>query len=115
MVFLNAIIYLCAAGIELRAFQIPVLHIVYSSSTYVEMGRSITVRYTSGEWSGTLSRDMVSLGNTAPFEASFAVIDSSENFFIEQATWVGILGLGYSSLVKVRPGLYLCTLVVEYS
>lgn len=102
-----------AVEIQLLAFQIPVLHIAYSSSTYMELGTSINVRYTSGEWSGTLSKDMVSLGNTVPFEAYFAVIESSKNFFIDQATWVGILGLGYSSLVKVRPRLYL-SIVPQY-
>ena len=67
----------------------------------MDLQRSVSVTYTSGEWTGTVSKDQLSLGNTAPFEAYFALIESSDNFYIDQATWVGILGMGYSSLVKV--------------
>ncbi len=61
----------------------------------------MTVTYSGGEWSGTLARDLVSIGGSPSVELEFALIQSSTKFFIPGAEWVGILGLAYDSLAKV--------------
>ena len=67
------------------------------------MGKSVTVTYSSGEWSGYLVQDMIGFagGNFSMNAGVFSLITSSTEFFIEGAEWVGILGLAYKSLAKV--------------
>ena len=74
-------------------------------STFRDLARDVSVSYTSGEWSGTIASDMISLvgsqGATQPVEAYLALIKSSQDFFIRGAEWEGILGLAYPALAKV--------------
>ncbi len=66
----------------------------------------MTVTYSGGKWSGTLVRDVVSIGGAPNVEVEFALIQSSSMFFIPGAEWVGILGLAYDSLAKVNAWFY---------
>ena len=76
---------------------------VHSGDTsLVNMNKPVSVTYTGGKWSGTLARDLVSIGGSPPVEVEFALINSASNFFIAGAQWSGILGLAYDSLAKVR-------------
>ena len=81
----------------------PTLYILYrKGEDFTEMGKSVTVTYSSGEWSGYLVRDKIGFfGNFSMAIGPFALITSSTEFFIEGAEWVGILGLAYRSLAKV--------------
>lgn len=80
------------------------LHVVSSSSTtYEDLGQSVSVSYTAGGWTGTLSKDYVSVGtsSTSTVLAHLVVIQQSSNFYVPNAEWQGILGMAYSSLAKV--------------
>lgn len=70
-------------------------------NSYVSTNRQVSVTYTGGDWSGTLVRDVVSIGGSPQVEVELALITSSNKFFIPGAPWVGILGLAYESLAKV--------------
>ena len=71
----------------------------------------MSIRYSVGEWSGVLARDKISIIDskniTEPVVTEFALIKTSENFFISGAQWEGILGMAYSSLAKVRAHKYI--------
>ena len=71
------------------------------------MSKSVGVTYSSGEWSGYLVKGKVGLGDLSMVEGVFALITSSDKFFIERADWAGILGLAYRSLAKVRSSKWL--------
>ncbi len=82
---------------------VVILVIVYRvDSSLVRTEQTVTVSYSGGEWSGTLARELVSIGGSPSVDAKFALIQSSSTFFIPGAEWVGILGLAYDSLAKVR-------------
>ena len=67
----------------------------------MDMGKTIKVTYSSGEWCGNLVRDMVGFGVFNMEMSYFSLITTSTDFFIEGAEWVGILGMAYESLAKV--------------
>ena len=66
----------------------------------------VSVSYTGGRWSGRLATSIISAfasngSRLEPIEASIALIESSEEFFIKGAKWQGIMGLAYAKLAKV--------------
>ncbi|XP_056416884.1 beta-secretase 2 [Hyla sarda] len=72
------------------------------SSTYQTLGLDVSVRYTQGSWSGVLGKDVITVpkGINDSFVVNIASIIESENFFMPQINWQGILGLAYRSLAK---------------
>lgn len=72
------------------------------SSTYVSTGRTVTVRYTQGNWEGELGIDHVSIPNgpNGTITINIAAILSSEGFFLPGINWQGILGLAYPMLAR---------------
>lgn len=72
------------------------------SSTYVSTGRTVTVRYTQGNWEGDLGIDHVSIPNgpNGTVTINIAAILSSEGFFLPGINWQGILGLAYPMLAR---------------
>lgn len=72
------------------------------SSTYVSTGRTVTVRYTQGNWEGELGIDHVSIPNgpNGTVTINIAAILSSEGFFLPGINWQGILGLAYPMLAR---------------
>ncbi|CAI8027698.1 Beta-secretase 1, partial [Geodia barretti] len=72
---------------------------------FINVSKSVGVTYSSGEWSGYLVKGKVGLGDLSMVEGVFALITSSDKFFIERADWAGILGLAYRSLAKPEPGV----------
>lgn len=72
------------------------------SSTYVSTGRTVTVRYTQGNWEGELGIDHVSIphGPNGTITINIAAILSSEGFFLPGINWQGILGLAYPMLAR---------------
>lgn len=71
------------------------------SSSYKEVGTSIYVPYTQGNWKGILGTDLVKT-NSLNFttRANIAFIVESSNFFINGSNWQGILGLAYSEISR---------------
>ena len=78
---------------------------------FVVMGQSVSVTYSSGDWSGYLAKDKLGFEDFSMVYGVFALITSSNEFFIERADWAGILGLAYRSLAKVCHLGILITLV----
>ncbi|KAK7073140.1 Beta-site APP-cleaving enzyme, partial [Halocaridina rubra] len=81
-----------------------------NSSTYKDLGTDVKAVYTQGSWSGHLGRDRVyfpSLLQTVPVETDLAIITTSNNFYVNNSHWQGIVGLGFSVLAqphgKVKP------------
>lgn len=75
-------------------------------ASFHDHGIGVSVVYTGGEWSGELATGIVSILDQnedilESSKASFALIQSSKDFFINGAEWEGILGLAYPSLAKV--------------
>ena len=74
-------------------------------ANFRDLSTEVSVLYTSGEWSGTLASDMISVissqGASPPTEAYVALIESSKDFFIRGAEWEGIMGMAYPALAKV--------------
>ena len=78
-------------------------------SSFENLGTDVSISYTGGQWSGTLARDIVSIdasqegahSTSHSAKAYITLIKSSDDFFINDAAWEGILGLAYSSLAKV--------------
>ncbi|XP_064650764.1 beta-secretase 1-like isoform X2 [Lineus longissimus] len=69
---------------------------------YRDIGTTIYVPYTQGNWKGTLGSDIVqftSLPNVL-VRANIAGIWSSEKFFINGSNWQGILGMGYATIAR---------------
>jgi len=77
---------------------------VFSSDTYQSSGRTVTVRYTQGNWEGELGTDRVSIpkGPNGTVTINIAAIQSSDGFFLPGINWQGILGLAYPLLARVR-------------
>ncbi|CAL1533177.1 unnamed protein product [Lymnaea stagnalis] len=71
-----------------------------NSSTYVQIGTEVHVAYTEGQWTGVLGTDIVSVSSSPNISARahIACITQTKDFFIPEAEWQGILGLGYSQL-----------------
>ncbi|CAL1571923.1 unnamed protein product [Knipowitschia caucasica] len=72
------------------------------SSTYVPTDRTVTVRYTQGNWEGELGIDHVSIpkGPNGTITINIAAILSSQGFFLPGINWQGILGLAYPMLAR---------------
>ena len=95
---LNAYIYIY---IYLFTLLYTCLSLHSGDTNLVIMNKPVSVTYSGGKWSGTLAKDLVSIGSSPPVEVEFALITSASNFFIAGAQWSGILGLAYESLAKV--------------
>ena len=75
-----------------------------SSSTYHDLNREVYVPYTQGEWRGELGEDLVSIPVSHPnvsVKVNVASITHSEEFFINESNWQGILGLAYADIARV--------------
>ncbi|XP_056297718.1 beta-secretase 2 isoform X2 [Pseudoliparis swirei] len=72
------------------------------SDTYQSSGRTVTVRYTQGNWEGELGTDRVSIpkGPNGTVTINIAAIQSSDGFFLPGINWQGILGLAYPLLAR---------------
>ena len=72
------------------------------------MNRLVAVPYTQGNWEGQLGTDLIRFieAPNATVRVNIAMIESSENFFINGSNWEGILGLGYARLAKVYTNLF---------
>ncbi|XP_054884904.1 beta-secretase 2 [Poeciliopsis prolifica] len=72
------------------------------SSTFQSTGRSVSVRYTQGNWEGVLGTDLVSLpkGPNGTIAINIAAIQLSDGFFLPGIDWQGILGLAYPMLAR---------------
>ena len=82
-----------------------------SSTTLEEVGSSFTVSYTVGGWTGRRVRDSVHIGDSS-FSVTFDLIQEAYNgFFVTGAEWVGIWGMAFSELAKVRLCVCLCSVV----
>ena len=72
------------------------------STTYKEIGTSIYVPYTQGNWRGILGTDLVTTQSiSVTSRSNIAFITESSNFFINGSNWQGILGLGYAKISRV--------------
>ena len=81
------------------------------STTVEEVGSSFTVSYTVGGWTGRRVRDIVHIGDSS-FSVTFDLIQEAYNgFFVTGAEWVGIWGMAFSELAKVRLCVCLCSVV----
>jgi len=75
------------------------------SSNFTNIGQTVSVSYTAGDWTGTLAKDYIAIQGPSHswynrIEAFFVLITESQHFFINNAAWVGILGMAYGSLAK---------------
>ncbi|KAK2847023.1 hypothetical protein Q5P01_010022 [Channa striata] len=72
------------------------------SSTYRSTGRTVSVRYTQGNWEGELGTDYVAIpqGPNGTTIINIAAILSSDDFFLPGINWQGILGLAYPILAR---------------
>ena len=71
------------------------------STTYKEIGTSIYVPYTQGNWRGILGTDLVTTQSiSVTSRSNIAFITESSNFFINGSNWQGILGLGYAKISR---------------
>ncbi|KAH9508728.1 Beta-site APP-cleaving enzyme [Bulinus truncatus] len=72
------------------------------SVTFEDLGTEVYVPYTEGEWKGVLGTEIVSVSSAPNISArvNLACITESKNFFIPEAEWQGILGLGYKALAR---------------
>ncbi|XP_068930958.1 beta-secretase 2 isoform X2 [Petaurus breviceps papuanus] len=77
------------------------------SSTYRSKNLNINVKYTQGSWTGSVGEDVVTIpkGFNSTFLVNIAIIFESEDFFLPETKWNGILGLAYSMLAKVMGGI----------
>lgn len=75
-----------------------------SSTTYRTSGKSVSVRYTQGDWQGELGTDIITIphGPNGTFVINVAAILTSDGFFLPGINWQGILGLAYPILARVR-------------
>ncbi|MGH0153412.1 UNVERIFIED_CONTAM: hypothetical protein FKN15_073397 [Acipenser sinensis] len=76
--------------------------LLFSSSTYRDLRRSVYVPYTQGKWEGQLGTDLVSIphGPSVTVRANIAAITQSDKFFINGSNWEGILGLAYAEIAR---------------
>lgn len=74
-----------------------------NSSTYVDLERDVKVIYTQSSWTGHLGRDLAqfpSVPCTENLMTDMALITTSENFYVNNSNWQGILGLAFSALAQ---------------
>ena len=101
---------------------IILINIIYAlvsfrSSTFRSEEAPVSMRYAQGSWEGTLASDMFWFAATNSnavtqqphARVQFACILRSEEFYLEGATWAGIVGLGYEAL-----SVYLCLCPAHY-
>ncbi|XP_076043930.1 beta-secretase 1-like [Oratosquilla oratoria] len=77
--------------------------IVDNSTTFVNRKKKVKVIYAQGQWSGYLGQDIVSfptIKGTKPILTDLSLITESENFYINNSHWQGILGLSYAALAQ---------------
>ncbi|ROT71339.1 Beta-secretase 1 [Penaeus vannamei] len=85
---------------ELESFYVH-----QSSSSYVDLGKDVEMVYTQGSWRGHLGRDLVwfpKLQNTEPLVTDLALITSSNNFYVNNSHWQGIIGLAFAALSQPK-------------
>ena len=76
--------------------------VFFRSTTYKEIGTSVYVPYTQGDWRGTLGTDLVTTQSiSVTSRSNIAFITESSNFFINGSNWQGILGLAYAKISRV--------------
>lgn len=77
------------------------------SSTYQTSGRSVSVRYTQGNWEGELGTDLITIphGPNGTITINIAAILTSDDFFLPGINWQGILGLAYPLLARPDPSV----------
>ncbi|XP_074069949.1 beta-secretase 2 [Macrotis lagotis] len=75
---------------------------IEKSSTYHSKNLNINVKYTQGSWTGLVGEDVVTIpkGFNSTFLVNIAIIFESEDFFLPETKWNGILGLAYATLAK---------------
>ena len=91
-----------------KAYHLCVLICYLRSTTFKEMGKEVNVPYTQGSWNGILGQDYVtisSLPNSTVF-ATIACIDESDDFFINNSRWQGIMGLAFAGIARVSSLLH---------
>ncbi|XP_042894200.1 beta-secretase 1-like isoform X2 [Penaeus japonicus] len=75
------------------------------SSSYVDLGKDVKVVYTQSSWQGHLGRDLVrfpTLPHTEPLVTDLALITSSDNFYVNNSHWQGIIGLAFATLAQPK-------------
>lgn len=82
-----------------------------SNSTTVKRTNldDVDIRYTEGFWTGRLVSDMVSIPAANFSDAvrvSFVEIEDSENFFINNSGWQGILGMAYDDIIRPQDSTF---------
>ncbi|KAF7692718.1 beta-secretase 2 [Silurus meridionalis] len=77
------------------------------SSTYRTSGKSVSVKYTQGDWQGELGSDVITIpqGPNGTIEINIAAILTSDGFFLPGINWQGILGLAYPLLARPDPSV----------
>ncbi|XP_022090790.1 beta-secretase 1-like [Acanthaster planci] len=73
------------------------------SSTYRDLKRKVHVPYTQGEWNGELGQDVAAIPTSHPnmsITVNVVSITYSEEFFLNESNWQGILGLGYADIAR---------------
>ncbi|XP_043853361.1 beta-secretase 2 [Dromiciops gliroides] len=77
------------------------------SSTYHSKNLNVNVKYTQGSWTGSVGEDVVTIpkGFNSTFLVNIAIIFESEDFFLPETKWNGILGLAYAVLAKPSSSL----------
>ncbi|XP_069190031.1 beta-secretase 1 isoform X2 [Procambarus clarkii] len=83
--------------------ELDTFYVRQNSSTYVDLGRDVKVIYTQSSWTGHLGRDLAqfpSLPGTVPLVTDMALITMSDNFYVNNSHWQGILGLAFSALAQ---------------
>jgi saccharopepsin len=79
-----------------------------SSSTYKKNGSTFEIRYGSGEVSGYISSDTVTMGDLLIKDQLFAEVTNEPGLAFAFGKFDGILGLGYDtiSVNKIEPPFY---------
>ncbi|XP_053507508.1 beta-secretase 2 isoform X1 [Ictalurus furcatus] len=77
------------------------------SRTYKPSGKSVSVRYTQGDWQGELGSDFITIpqGPNGTIVINIAAILTSDGFFLPGINWQGILGLAYPLLARPDPSV----------
>ncbi|XP_072470882.1 beta-secretase 2 [Notamacropus eugenii] len=80
---------------------------IEKSSTYHSKNMYVSVKYTQGSWTGAVGEDVVTIPKAfnSTFLVNIAVIFESEDFFLPETKWNGILGLAYATLAKPSSSL----------
>ncbi|XP_042236967.1 beta-secretase 1-like [Homarus americanus] len=83
--------------------ELDTFYVRQNSSTYVDLGRDVKVKYTQSSWTGHVGRDLAqfpSVPGTLPLVTDLALITASENFYVNNSHWQGIVGLAFSALAQ---------------